>query len=328
MDSTNLLIYALRRLLASIPLLLAVIALNFLFLHLTPGDPIRVLLGSSGEYVDPALEQRIRERYGLNDPFLVQLLRYVGNVLRGDLGTSYFYKVPVTTLIIERLPNTLLLLVPSLILGVAIGVFLGIVAAVRAHTSVDNVITTFALLAYSLPLFWYAVLLLGVFAVQLRWLPSGGMFDLRAGHEGFDKFKDLMRHMVLPTFVLAFERVAQIQRLMRASMLEVLRQDYVTTARSKGASERRVILRHAVRNALSPVVTVVGLSIGFILTGSVIAETIFAWPGLGRLLFESVTRRDYPVMLGMLIIVAWAMVLTNFLTDIAYGLLDPRIRYD
>ena len=328
MRSSSFVVFALRRLLQMIPLLLAVIVINFVLMELAPGDPIRALLGRGGEYVDPELEAKYREKYGLDQAAPIRLVKYIKEVATGNLGISFFYKVPVRQLIAERLPNTLVLLVPALALGVLGGILLGIVASLRAHSLLDNLATTFALLTYAMPLFWYGVMVVGIVAVRLRLLPPGGMYDMRAAHTGFDRTKDLAVHLILPVSVLSLRRFAQIQRLTRANMLEVLKQDYITTARAKGLSERLVFYRHALRNVMLPVVTVVGMSAGYILTGSVITETIFDWPGLGRLLFEGITRRDYPVMLGMLVVVTVGMMLANFATDLAYGFLDPRVRYD
>lgn len=320
--------YIIRRFMHMVPLILLVIVVNFLLLHAAPGDPVRALLGLGGEYVDPDIIESYRERYGLNRPLPLQLLSYIGRVARGDLGVSYYYKQPVLNVIVERVPRTLLLLIPALCIGVLGGATLGIIAAVRSHTVFDNVTTTAALFTWSLPLFWYAIMLLGLLAVRWDILPSGGMYNLRDPAEGFARYVDLAHHMVLPVFCLALRQFAQIQRLTRSNMLEVLQEQFVMVARSKGLAEKTVIYRHALRNALLPVVTVVGLSIGFLLVGSIITETIFAWPGSGRLLFQSISRRDYPVMLGMLIIVSVAMVIANLVTDLVYGLLDPRIQYE
>jgi peptide/nickel transport system permease protein len=235
--------------------------------------------------------------------------------------------MPVLDLLLERLPFTLILMIPAWLLGHAGGIALGVVAASRHRSLLDNSVTFVSLFSYSLPTFWTAVMLLGLVALRLGWFPAGGMVDVRANPKGMARVVDIMWHLVLPVVAMAANRMAQVYRLTRTNMLEVMRQDYVRTARAKGLSERLILYRHALQNACLPVITVAGISMGYLVGGSVMVETVFAWPGMGRLTYQAIFTRDYPVMIGALLLISVAMILANLLTDIAYGLIDPRIRY-
>ncbi len=325
MGSARLLRYVVRRLLQAIPVVLGVVVLNFLLLQLAPGDAATVLAGEAGgapaEYV-----QALRERFGLDKPVPVQLALYVKNILALDLGYSFRNQSPVLPLILARLSATLLLMGTTLVLSLGIGVLLGLLAAVWVRTWKDHVISVAAIIAYAMPLFWIGLMLILLFAIKLDWLPTSGMEDAAAFYEGSERIVDIARHLVLPAITLSLFYMALYARLMRASMLEQRGLDYVTTARAKGLTERQITLRHVVRNALMPVVTVAGVQVGGLLGGSVVVESVFAWPGLGQLAFQSLFARDLNLLLGIFFISSCLVVLINIVVDVVYVLLDPRIR--
>ncbi|MDG1410962.1 MAG: ABC transporter permease [Acidimicrobiales bacterium] len=309
----------------SLGLLLAVVVLNFTLLKMTPGDPALVIAGESGA-ADVELLEQIREDYGLNESYLVQLTTYVGNVVQGDLGESFFFNQSVTALIGARLWPTILLVASALGFAIVAGVSVGIFTARRPESPVSHFATIFALIGYSMPVFWTGLLIIILFASKLSLLPIAGMHDVTFKGNWFQSWIDIAEHLILPAFTLGFLYMAQYSRLSRASMLEVLQSDYVRTARAKGLGERVVVYKHALRNAVIPVVTVAGLQFGSLISGALLVETVFNWPGLGRLAFDSVLRRDMPVLLGILLISASLVVAANLLTDLVYRLIDPRIR--
>jgi peptide/nickel transport system permease protein len=325
MGSARLLRYVVRRLLQAIPVVLGVVVLNFLLLQLAPGDAATVLAGEAGgapaEYV-----QALRERFGLDKPVPVQLALYVKNILALDLGYSFRNQSPVLPLILARLSATLLLMGTTLVLSLGMGVLLGLLAAVWVRTWKDHLISVAAIIAYAMPLFWIGLMLILLFAIKLDWLPTSGMEDAAAFYEGGERIVDIARHLVLPAITLSLFYMALYARLMRASMLEQRGLDYVTTARAKGLSERQITLRHVVRNALMPVVTVAGVQVGGLLGGSVVVESVFAWPGLGQLAFQSLFARDLNLLLGIFFISSCLVVLINIVVDVVYVLLDPRVR--
>ena len=325
MGSARLLRYVVRRLLQAIPVVLGVVVLNFLLLQLAPGDAATVLAGEAGgapaEYV-----QALRERFGLDKPVPVQLALYVKNILALDLGYSFRNQSPVLPLILARLSATLLLMGTTLVLSLGIGVLLGLLAAVWVRTWKDHLISVAAIIAYAMPLFWIGLMLILLFAIKLDWLPTSGMEDAAAFYEGSERIVDIARHLVLPAITLSLFYMALYARLMRASMLEQRGLDYVTTARAKGLTERQITLRHVVRNALMPVVTVAGVQVGGLLGGSVVVESVFAWPGLGQLAFQSLFARDLNLLLGIFFISSCLVVLINIVVDVVYVLLDPRVR--
>ncbi|HVZ43852.1 MAG TPA: ABC transporter permease [Ramlibacter sp.] len=319
-------LFVLRRLAAAVPLLLAVVTVNFLLVRLAPGDPIVMIIGEAAQY-DESLVREVRARFGLDGPLWQQYLSYVGRVCRGDLGMSiYFDQQPVASVIAQRLPQSALLVSISYALAVAAGVFFGTRAARRPFSATDHAATVVGLLGYSVPSFWLGMLLILVFSLKLGWLPVGGLMDVRSPGTGWAMVLDRARHLVLPVIALGAFHLALITRLTRASMLEVLTLDFITMARSKGLRESEVFRRHALRNALLPVVTTAGYTIGFLLAGSVLVETVFAYPGIGRLLHQALIARDYPLMLGILIVVSVTVVLANLATDLLYAKIDPRIR--
>ena len=325
MGGARLLRYVIRHLMQAVPVVLGVVVLNFLLLQLAPGDAATVLAGEAGgaplEYI-----QQLRVRFGLDQPVLVQLALYVKNILVLDLGYSFRNQSPVLPLILARLWPTLLLMGTTLLVSVAVGVLLGLLASVWVRTWRDNVISVFAIVAYAMPLFWIGLVLILVFSIHLGWLPTSGMEDAAAFYEGWERVVDIAQHLVLPAVTLSLFYMALYARLMRATMLEQRGLDYVTTARAKGLTERQITLRHMVRNALLPVVTVAGVQVGGLLGGSVIVESVFAWPGLGQLAFQSLFARDLNLLLGIFFISSCLVVAVNIVVDIVYLLLDPRIR--
>jgi len=301
--------YIIRRLLLAIPVLIGVSIIAFMILHLSPGDPAQLLAGEDATQEDI---QILRERFGLDQPLPVQYFRFIKGMATGDLVSMKFNE-PVLDIVGKRLKNTLLLSFFSITIAVVVGVIAGVLSAVYRYSIIDYISSVAALLGVSMPVFWWGLILILFFSVTLRWLPSGGM-------GGWKTF-------ILPAVVLGTASAGIIARMTRSSMMDVLRQDYITTARSKGLMHRIIIRRHALRNALIPTVTVVGLQFGYMLAGAVLTESVFAWPGVGRLLVTSILSRDYPVVQTTLVMVALTFVLVNLGVDILYAYLDPRIRY-
>ncbi len=302
--------FIIRRLILLIPVLVGVSVIAFLMLHLAPGDPAELLAGLEASAEDVAA---LRVRFGLDKPLFIQYFMFLKGLFDGSL-ISLKYEIPAASVIIPRIFNTLKLACASIVVAVAVGTVAGILSAVRRHSIVDYLSTTMALLGVSMPVFWWGLVLIMIFSVYLMWLPSGGMGGLR--------------YLVLPAIVLGTSSAGVIARMTRSSMMDILRQDYITTAKSKGLPSRIVIYRHALRNALIPTVTVVGLEFGYMLAGAVLTETVFSWPGVGRLIVDSIMARDYPVVQASLLLVAGLFVLVNLGVDVLYAFLDPRIRYD
>ena len=303
--------YILRRILMLVPVLFGVTLVSFSLLHLVPGDPAEVLGGQEATKEDV---ERIRREYGLDRPLAVQYLRFAANAARGDFGVSIQSRHPVRDLLLQRLAFTLQLSLASILVASAVGLLAGVVSSTRPYSLFDATSMLGALFGISMPIFWLGLLLILVFAVRLHWLPSGGTGTLL--------------HLILPAIALGGASAAVIARMTRASMLEVVQQDYIRTARAKGHREGVVILRHALKNAMIPILTVFGLEFGSMLGGAVLTETVFSLPGIGRLLVEGIFARDYPVVQGAMILVGTTFVLVNLLTDVAYAFFDPRIRYE
>jgi peptide/nickel transport system permease protein/oligopeptide transport system permease protein len=303
--------YLLRRVLIALPTLLGVVLLVFLMVRLAPGDPAVLL---AGEFATPETLEAIRARYGLDRSLPEQFFIYMGALLRGDLGESARSRRPVLEELKTYFPNTLELALAAILVAVLTGIPLGILAALRPGSGLDLSVMVLALLGVSMPVFWFGLLAILIFSVGLGWFPVAG--------------KGTLAHLVLPAITLGINATALLARMTRGTLLEVLSQDYIRTARAKGLSERVVIFKHALRNALIPVITVVGLEFGTLLSGAVITETIFAWPGLGQLLVGSILARDYPVVQGAVLLVATSFVLINLLVDLLYAAIDPRVRYD
>jgi peptide/nickel transport system permease protein len=300
-----------------------IIALSFVLVQLAPGDPVSVLLGDGNPTAAQVAE--LTARMGLDRPLHVQLWTYFGSVLRGDLGYSYVASGPVLDLILARVPATLILMLPSLLIFTVLGVALGVFVATRPFSATDNTVSVLAVLGYSIPVFVLGQLLLLIFSYWLGWFPAQGMRNFRAPSSGIGAFLDLLSHLALPMIVLGTRYLAVNARFARASMIEALGQDYVTSARAQGLPERQVRL-HALRNALLPVVTMLGINFSNILTGTVLIEIVFGWPGLGRLMYDAIFGRDYPLLMGLFVVVSIGVVIVNALTDIVYSLVDPRVR--
>ena len=313
-----------RRLVQAVPTVLLISVVSFLVLHLTPGDIVDVLAGEAGA-ATPEYVEMLRERFGLDRPLPVQLGQYLWRLAHLDLGFSFRHNTTVFQLIVGRLPATLLLMTVSIALSVVAGLVLGVLAARHVNRPVDGAIGIAALLSYATPTFWIGLMLIVLFSVKLGWLPTGGMMTIGPPLSPAARVLDVARHLVLPGLSLALFYAAIYTRLMRASMLEVTGQDYVRTARAKGLGEARVTVRHALRNALLPLVTMVGVQVGSLLGGSVLVESVFTWPGLGRLAFETVQQRDYNVLLGILFMSSLLVITINLVVDILYAVLDPRI---
>jgi peptide/nickel transport system permease protein len=303
--------YIIKRLFSTVPVLIGISLLLFFMLRMLPGDPAQVL---AGQMATPEEIENIRQQLGLDRPIYEQYAVYLSRLVQFDLGRSARTRNPVTQEIWARLPNTLLLAVVAITLACLFGIPAGIISAVRPYSWIDYLVTTSALFGMSMPVFWLGLMLVVVFAVILKWLPAGGTGS--------------WQHVILPSITLAAFVVAFIARMTRSTMLETLSQDFTTTARSKGLQERVVVIKHAFKNALIPIITVVGLQFGLLLGGAVLTETVFAWPGLGRLIVDSILARDYPVIQGTILIFGLLYIMVNLVVDLIYALVDPRIRYD
>ncbi|PPJ49481.1 ABC transporter permease [Rhizobium sp. KAs_5_22] len=319
-----LLTYALRRILQAIPILLLIMVGSFLLIKMAPGDTVDALVGDMGG-ADPAFVARLRMEYGLDEPVFVQLWRYLVKLAQLDFGWSYVYEQPVLTVLMARLGNTMLLMVSSLAVAFTFGITLGAFAARRAYSVTDNVISTLGLVFYAMPSFFLSLLMILVFSVKLGWLPVGGIRTIGAFKTGWADVIDVARHLVMPTAALSLIYLAFYMRLMRTSVLEVMDLDFVRTARAKGAGNFRLMVHHVMRNALLPVVTLLGLQFSTVLGGSVVIETIFSLPGLGQLAYTSVIKRDLNVLMGIVALSSVIVVIVNVLTDLVYAWLDPRI---
>ena len=311
-------VYLLRRILATIPVMVVVALFVFALLHLSPGDPAAVI---AGDYASPADVERIRHELGLDNPLHVQLGIWLWKVVHGDLGVSIFSNLPVTKLIGQRLEPTFALTVMTMIIAVLLAVPMGVLAAWTAGTWVDRLIMVFAVLGFSLPVFWLGFLLIYGFSVQLEILPVQGYVSFQKG------FLPFLRHLILPSLTLGIVYMALIARMTRASMLEVLREDYIRTAHAKGLKPYVVLLWHALKNASLPIVTIIGVGVALLIGGVVVTESVFAIPGLGRLTVDAILHRDYPVIQGIILVFSAVYVLINLVVDISYTFLDPRIRY-
>lgn len=312
------------RLAKAVVVLIGIALANFLLIHAAPGDPAAVMAGEAGA-ADEMFIRQLRERFGLDQPFHVQLWTYLKSILSLDLGYSYRQQAPVLDLILERLPATLLLTLSAFVISLTLGVTLGAIAAARQGTLTDSTVTALALLFYATPLYWVALMAVLLFSVQLGWLPGYGFETIGSDATGLAKALDVARHLILPATTLGLFFTAIYMRMTRASMLEVASMDYVKTARAKGLARGDVLRRHVLRNALLPVVTLAGLQAGQLVGGAVLTETVFAWPGIGRLMFEALAQRDYNLLLGILLISAAMVIAFNIITDLVYALVDPRI---
>ncbi len=306
--------YVLKRLLMLIPVLLGVTFIVFFILNLSPGDPAAMILGDQASA--EALEMK-REELGLNDPLLVRYGNYIWDMVHGDLGVSYKNNLSVWDQVIERFPNTAILAIAGILVALVIGIPTGIISAKKQYTAIDNCSMVLALIGVAMPNFWFGLLMVIIFSLTLGWLPSQGM-----GAGGID----LLKSLVLPALTLGTGSAATITRMTRSSMLEVIRQDYISTARAKGVSEKTITSRHMLRNAMIPIVTAVGLQFGTLLGGAMLTETVFSWPGLGRLMVDSIKSKDIPMVLGSVIFLAIMFTVVNLIVDLIYAFIDPRIK--
>lgn len=315
--------YVARRVLQAIPVLFSVLVLTFVLIHAAPGDPITILAGDSG---DAAYYAQMRAKFGLDRPLHEQLLVYLGNAARGDLGFSYAHRRPALEVVADRIPATLLLMLTALALSTGLGIALGVTAARHGGRAVDHAVTVGTLAGGATPAFWLGQVLVIVFAGALGWFPVQGMSTARGVAPGFAQVLDVAHHLVLPVATLALLQLALVTRLVRAGVREALLEDYVRTAAAKGLAPARIVRTHALPNAMLPVVTVVGSHFGTLLTGAVLTEIIFAWPGLGRLLYDATLARDYPLLMSIFLAASASVIVANLVTDLLYGRLDPRVR--
>jgi peptide/nickel transport system permease protein len=315
--------YLIRRLVQLVPTILLILVFNFLIIRLAPGDPARAM---AGEMASQENVEALRLAWGLNKPIYEQLAIYFSRLAHGDLGYSYNTLTPVNQLILDRIPQTVSLMFAATLLSFVVGTLVGAYAASRYPSRVDSAISVSSLVFYSMPIFWFGMLLIYLFAIRLAWLPSGGMVDIMEERQGLAYLLDVGRHAILPILTLSAFNVPFFLRISRASLIETLREDYVRTARCMGVPRNRLFLRHALPNAMLPTITAFGLVLGFIFTGALMTETVFSWPGIGRLMWEAVSNRDYPTMMGIFLISSIAIVISSLLTDIAYTLFDPRVR--
>lgn len=316
--------YISRQLASIIPTILLSIVLNFALLHAAPGDPARIMAGMDNP--NPQQIAAIRAQMGLDKSLPVQFLNYVKELAQGNMGQSITFKQPVFDLIMSRMPATLLLTVTSAIIALVIGTLLGAFAAQKSDKPVDTALSFTNYALFAVPAFWLGLIMIVIFSSKLGWLPTSGMRNVRAGYTGWRDRLDVLEHMVLPVITLALVQIPVYFRITRASVQQQQREDYVTTFRAAGIPESRIFRRYALRNALLPTVTVFGLSLGFVFTGAALVEIVFAWPGVGRLTLDAVFRRDYPLLLGVYLVLAIAVSIAVLITDIIYALLDPRIR--
>ncbi|MET0210372.1 MAG: ABC transporter permease [Burkholderiaceae bacterium] len=314
-----------KRLLQVLPVVFGIALLNFLILQVAPGDVVDVMAGEAGA-ATPEYMAQLRASFGLDQPLYLQLGHYLWNIVTLDLGFSFRQNMPVFDLVVDRLPATLLLMVAAIAIALVLGVTLGVLSALKVHTWVDNLASLFVLAAYAMPTFWLGLMAIVLFSARLGWLPSGGMVDISANHTGFAWVVDVARHAVLPAATLATFYLAVYAKLVRSSMLELYGADFIRTARAKGAGETRITLVHTLRNALLPLVTMLGFQIASLLSGAVLVESVFSWPGLGRLAFEAILARDFNLLLGILLLSSILVTLINILVDVLYAWLDPRVQ--
>lgn len=319
--------YLLRRVLALIPLLLGITIISFIIMNLAPGDPTAFYIDPSGT-TSPEMVERIRKNLGLDQPLPVRYVLWLGKTVRGDLGYSFVSNRPVVKEVGDRVFNTLLLTVTSLLVALIFGVLVGVYSALNQYKLSDYILSIFTFIGISMPSFWFAMMMILLFTLKLGWLPSVGMSSsMFPPSTSWGRFADVIKHMIMPVTVSSLSSLASWARYQRSSMLEVIRQDYIRTARSKGLSNKVVIFRHALRNAALPIITLLGMSIPMLLSGSFIIETIFSWPGMGRLGVSSIFRRDYPVVMGVTLFSSLLVMGGNLIADIMYAVVDPRVRY-
>ena len=317
--------YVMGRLAQAVPLLFVVMTVNFVLIHSAPGDPVDLLIGEGG--ADQELIDHIRAEFGLDRPLHVQFFSYVGNVLQLNLGYSLRYRQDVFDLILDRLPASILLMGTAFVLSAAVGILLGLYAGTRKDSLADRIAVILSILGYSMPVFFLGLLALTIFALKLGWFPTQGMYNIRNPQEGWGLVLDVAHHLVLPVVTYSAFQLALVFRVTRVKMQQVMTEDYIVTARAKGVQERRVVFRHAVPNTLLPIVTILGLNLEWLLAGSVLTETVFAWPGLGRLMFDAVSARDFPLLMGLFVVISAFVIIVNLMTDVLYRFIDPRVSF-
>lgn len=316
--------YVIRRILQAIPLLFLVSLFMFILIHLLPGGPEQVIFNP---HLSPAGRAALRARFGLDDPVPIQYLKWLGNALTGNFGFSFGTNLPVSQVIAERFPKTLELFSLALLLALVIAILLGVISAMRQGTATDYALTSLSYFGIAMPIFVFGLFMQDIFGVALHWLPTSGTQTLGYTLDPFNSFIDQVEHIILPMLVLALSFIAGWSRYMRSSMIEVVKQDYMRTARAKGVGTASLMIRHALRNAVIPLITIVALDFGAVAGGATITEGIFAWPGMGRLFFDSLEIRDYPVLLAILLLSAFFVISFNLIADVLYAVMDPRIRY-
>ncbi len=316
--------YISKRLLVSIPVIIGITILSFIIMKLSPGDPL-------ANFINPSINmedlEKSRQALGLNDPLHIQYFKWIGQVAKGNFGYTYSGNHSISALILERLPNTVILTLSAFIMSFVVGIPLGVVGAVRKNTRTDYGITLMSLVGVAIPSFFFGLLVIYVFALMLGIFPSGGMENIRAGYTGFAYYMDILHHLVLPALVLSLGNIASVSRFTRSNMLDILKEDYIRTAKAKGLRNKAVIYRHALRNALIPVVTIFGLSIPFLFSGAYITESIFNWPGMGQLGIRAIQDREYGIIMALNLITATLVLAGNLISDILYAIVDPRIRH-
>lgn len=317
--------YIAGRLLQAVPLIFVVTTINFILIHSAPGDPIHLLIGEGS--ASEELIELTRAEFGLDQPVHVQFFSYIGNVLQLNLGYSLRYRQDVFDLILSRLPASLLLMGAAFVVSSVAGILLGLYAGTRKDSLADRIAVVLSILGYSMPVFFLGLIVLTVFSLKLGWFPTQGMYDIRNPQEGWGLVKDVAHHLVLPVITYSAFQLALIFRVTRVKMQQVMKEDYIITARAKGVRESRVVFRHAVPNTLLPIVTILGLNLEWLLAGSVLTETVFAWPGLGRLMFDAVSARDFPLLMGLFIVISSFVIIVNLVTDVVYRAIDPRVSF-
>ena len=325
MGTRPLLRFLRRRLLQIVPVVLGIALLNFIILQAAPGDVVDVLAGEAGS-ATPEYMAQLRASFGLDQPLWTQFGRYLVQVLTLDLGYSFRQNTPVVELIVERMPATLLLMGAAIAIALVLGVLAGVLSSLKVHGWLDNVLSVLTLVSYAMPAFWLGLMAIVLFSARLNWLPSGGMVDLAADHSGLAWVLDVARHLILPSLTLSTFYLAVYTKLVRSSMLELSGADFIRTARAKGAGPLRITVIHALRNALLPLVTMVGYQVASLLSGAVLVESVFNWPGIGRLAFEAIMARDFNLLLGILLLSSLLVTLINVVIDLVYAWLDPRVQ--
>ncbi len=317
--------YVVRKLLMGVVTIVLVMTLNFVLMHAAPGDPVTYMLGKNAQNIE--LKNALMEKYGLNDPVPVQYFRMLKQYASGDFGTSIVYSRPVIDVIAEKLASTLVLVLTGSLLGLLIGAAMGITAARKEGSGIDAVYSGSAYIFNAMPGFWVALMLIVIFATRLKWLPTQGMVDLRAGYTGFKLYVDILKHMVLPIATLVIVDVPYYFRIAKSAVLQVNSEDFITTFRAAGMDEKKIFRKYVFKNAILPVVTVFGITMAYLIAGVSLIEIVFAWPGTGRVMMNGITQRDYPVLMGIYLIMSAMVAVTMIVIDIIYAVLDPRIRY-